>query len=180
MDDSLMTIVAIVLGAVMMFMFPLMSVSDRSDDISQLSAQNAVVEYVDNIRATGKLSLEGYTKFMETLSATGNSYDVEFDLRILDENPGKKAAQTDVEKIGENVYYTMYTTQVMEQINPDPNLYPNGRTLLLKEGDIISVSIKNTNTTIAQLLRNAFYKVTGSDTYQINASHGGIVTVNGK
>lgn len=180
MGDSLMTIVAIVLAAVLMFVFPLMSVSDRSDDISQLSVQNTTVEYVDNIRSTGKLSLEDYTKFVETLAATGNSYEVELELKVLDENPGKKAAQTDVEKIGENVYYTMYTTQIMEQINPDATQYPNGRTLLLKEGDIISVSVKNTNTTIAQLLRNAFYKVTGNDTYQINASHGGIVTVNGK
>lgn len=180
MGDSLMTIVAIVLAAVLMFVFPLMSVSDRSDDISQLSVQNTTVEYVDNIRSTGKLSLEDYTKFVETLAATGNSYEVELELKVLDENPGKKAAQTDVEKIGENVYYTMYTTQIMEQINPDPTQYPNGRTLLLKEGDIISVDVKNTNTTIAQLLRNAFYKVTGNDTYQINASHGGIVTVNGK
>lgn len=180
MGDSLMTIVAIVLAAVLMFVFPLMSVSDRSDDISQLSVQNTTAEYVDNIRSTGKLSLEDYTKFVETLAATGNSYDVELELKVLDENPGKKAAQTDVEKIGENVYYTMYTTQIMEQINPNATQYPNGRTLLLKEGDIISVSVKNTNTTIAQLLRNAFYKVTGNDTYQISASHGGIVTVNGK
>lgn len=180
MGDSLMTIVAIVLAAVLMFVFPLMSVSDRSDDISQLSVQNTTVEYVDNIRSTGKLSLEDYSKFVQTLASTGNSYDVEIELKVLDENPGKKAAQTDVEKIGENVYYTMYTTQVMEQINPDSNRYPNGRILLLKEGDIISVNVKNTNTTIAQLLRNAFYKVTGNDTYQINASHGGIVTVNGK
>lgn len=180
MGDSLMTIVAIVLAAVLMFVFPLMSVSDRSDDISQLSVQNTTVEYVDKVRSTGKLSLEDYSKFVQTLAATGNSYDVEIELKVLDENPGKKAAQTDVEKIGENVYYTMYTTQIMEQINPDSSRYPNGRTLLLKEGDIISVDVKNTNTTIAQLLRNVFYKVTGNDTYQINASHGGIVAVNGK
>ena len=50
----------------------------------------------------------------------------------------------------------------------------------LKEGDIISVKVKNTNNTIAQLLRNVFYRVVGNDTYQIAASHGGIVTVNGK
>ena len=52
--------------------------------------------------------------------------------------------------------------------------------MALKEGDIISVKVKNTNNTIAQLLRNVFYRVVGNDTYQIAASHGGIVTVNGK
>ncbi len=180
MGDTLITIVAIVLAAVLMFVFPLMTVSDRGDDISQLAVQNTTVEYVDSIRTTGKLSLQDYTKFVQTINATGNSFDVEIELKVLDENPGKKAAQTEVEKIGENIYYTMYTSQIMEQINPDPTTYPDGRTLALKEGDIISVKVKNTNNTIAQLLRNVFYRVVGNDTYQIAASHGGIVTVNGK
>ena len=41
MGDSLMTIIAILLAAVLMFVFPLMSMSDRSDDISQLSVKNS-------------------------------------------------------------------------------------------------------------------------------------------
>jgi len=185
MGDSLVTIATVVVAAVLMLGLPLSAVADRTDDISQQAVQNATVEYVDSIRTTGKLSLEDYTKFTETIAATGNSYDIEMQVKILDENIGKKAAQTEVEKIGENVYYVMYTSQVMEQINPiDPATgkakYPNGRTLLLKEGDIVSVSVKNTNTTIAQLLRNAMYKLTGNDTFQVGASHGGIVTINGK
>ena len=49
----------------------------------------------------------------------------------------------------------------------------------LKEGDIISVSVKNTNTTIAQILRNFVYRVTGNTSYQIAAQQSGIVTING-
>ena len=49
----------------------------------------------------------------------------------------------------------------------------------LKEGDMVSVTVKNTNQTIAQLLRNFFYQVAGDTSYQIAASHGGVVTVNG-
>ena len=180
MEDTLITVVAFVLGAVLMLGFPLATVANNADTMSQVSVQNSTVEYVDKIRTTGKLSLEDYTKFIQEISATGNSYDVEIEIKVLVENPGKKAAQTEVEKIGENVYYTMYTSQILEQINPDPAQYPNGRTLLLKEGDIVSVSVKNTNKTVAQLLRNAMYKVTGSETFQVNASHGGIVTINGK
>ena len=55
----------------------------------------------------------------------------------------------------------------------------NNTAYKLKEGDIFSVKVKNTNTTISQQLKNAFYKVTGNDTYQIAAQHAGIVTVNG-
>ena len=49
MGDTLITIVAIVLAALLMFVFPLMTVSDRGDDISQLAVQNTTVEYVDSI-----------------------------------------------------------------------------------------------------------------------------------
>ena len=43
MGDTVVTILAIVLAAVLMFIFPLMSVADRSDDVSQLSVQNSTI-----------------------------------------------------------------------------------------------------------------------------------------
>ena len=41
MGDSIITIIAIFLAAILMFIFPLMALSERSDDISQLSVQNS-------------------------------------------------------------------------------------------------------------------------------------------
>ena len=58
MGDSLITIIAIFLAAVLMFIFPLMSISERADDVSQLSVQTATTEFVDKVRTTGKLTLE--------------------------------------------------------------------------------------------------------------------------
>ena len=173
MGDSLITIVAIFLAAILMFIFPLMAVSERNDDVAELAIQTATVEYVDNIRSTGKMTLDGYTKYIQTIHSTGNTYDVDIMLKILDENPGVKTSQAETTKIGENVYYNLYTSQIMEELNNGNNKK------ILKEGDIVSVSVKNTNKTISQLLRNFFYSVTGEDTYQIAAQHGGIVTVNG-
>ena len=49
----------------------------------------------------------------------------------------------------------------------------------MKEGDIISVSVKNTNKTMAQTIRTAFYSITGSDTYQISAQSSGMVQATG-
>ena len=176
MGDTVITVIAIALAAVLMFVFPLMTMSDRTDDVSQLTVETATTEFVDDVRTTGKLSLDKYSKFVENISSTGNSYNVEMELKVLDENPGKKTAQTAYEKIGENVYYTEYTTQIMEDLNDASN----NNTKYLKEGDIVSVSVKNTNTTISQLLRNFFYRVTGNDSSTIGASNGGIVTVNGR
>lgn len=173
MGDTLITVIAIFLAAILMFVFPLMSISERNDDISLLAVQTATVEFVDNICSTGKITLENYKNYIQTLSATGNSYDVEMSVKVLDENPGKKGAETDVTKIGENVYYSIYTSQIEEELNTSLQKK-------LKEGDIVSVSVKNTNTTIAQILKNFFYSISGNDTYSIEASRSGVVMTNGK
>lgn len=172
MGDSLITIVAIFLAAILMFVFPLMSLSERTDDISQLAVQTATTEFVDDIRTTGKITLDDYEQFLSTITATGNSFEVDLLIQQLDENPGKKASQAEITKIGENLYYNIYTSQIEEELNE------SGRKIL-KEGDIVSVTVKNTNKTIAQLLRNFFYMVSGNDTYQILGQHSGVVAVNG-
>ncbi len=167
-----MTIIAIFLAAILMFVFPLMSMSDRTDDISQLLVETATTEFVDNVRSTGKLTLDDYDKYVQEISSTGNTYDVEMTAQILDENPGIKTTQAEITKIGENVYYNLYTTQIEDRLK-------SNSTLKLKEGDIFSVAVKNTNTTISQSLKNFFYKIAGNDTYQVAAQHAGMVTVNG-
>lgn len=175
MSDTLVTIIAIALAAILMFVFPLMTMSDRTDDVSQLTVETATTEFVDEVRTTGKITSDKYNKFIEAIGSTGNTYNVEMEVKILDENPGKKTTQTNKEKIGENVYYSVYTSQIEEKLKPE-----NGGVYKLKEGDIVSVSVKNTNQTLSQQLKNFFYTVVGNDTYTIAASHGGIVSATGK
>ena len=172
MGDSFIMIIAIVLAAILMFVFPLMSMSDRTDDMSQLTVQTATTEFVDDVRTTGKLTMADYSAFEQRVYATGNSYEIEMQLDSLDENPGKKTVQASNLKIGENVYYSIYTSQIMEEIS-------NKAALLMKEGDMFSTSVRNTNITLAQQLKNFFYTVAGNDTYTIAAEHGGYVTTNG-
>ena len=176
MGDSLITIFAIILAAILMFVFPLMSMSDRSDDISQLTVKTATTEFVDNVRTTGRLSMDNYSAFEQEISATGNSYDIEMEVKVLDENPGKKTTQASSTKIGENVYYSMYTSQILDTIAPGDG---TTKVLALKEGDMFSTSVRNTNTTLSQQLKNFLYTVAGNDTYKIAAEHGGYVTANG-
>ena len=172
MADSAMTVVAIFLAAILMFIFPLMTMADNTDEVTTLTVQTATEEFTDNIRVTGQLTQDDYDSFLLTLSSTGNSYDVEITVQVLDENPSKKTT-SETQTIGDNVYYTLYTTQVLEELADDDG------TLVLKEGDIVSVSVENTNTTIAMQLRNFMYKVTGNSSSSIAASASGIVTVTG-
>lgn len=174
MSDTFIIIIAIFIAAVLMLVFPLMTLADRNDEITQLTVQTATSELVDEIRRTGKLTEDQYNNFVSSIASTGNAYDVEMQFRILDENPSKKTSQTSgTTIIGENVYYSVYTTQIEEKLG-------STGAYILKEGDIVSISVKNRGSTLAQTLRNVYYRVTGNETYTIFASSSGTVTVNGK
>lgn len=175
MGDSFVTIIAIFLAAMLMFVFPLMSVSEKSDNISQLTVQTATTDFVDKVRTTGELTLDDYDKYIQTITSTGNAFDVELMVQIMDENIGVKTTQAETTKIGENIYYNLYTSQLKSVLKDNKK-----HKITLKEGDRVSVTVKNTNTTIAQTLRNFFYRIAGNDTYQIAVQYAGIVTVNGK
>lgn len=173
MNDTVMAVIAIFLAAILMFIFPLMSTADRSDDISQQAVQTATTEFVDNIRSTGKITEDKYDSFVSKIAETGNSFDVEIEAQKLDDSARKKTTQASSSKVGENNYYSEYTSQIESTIS-DNGEYE------LKEGDIVSVTVKNTNKTMGQVLKNFFYRVTGNDTYNIAAQHSGIVNVNAK
>lgn len=172
MDDILTSIIGIAIAAVLMFIFPLMSMSDRADDISQLTVKIATTEFVDDIRQSGKITLDRYTQFTDNISTTGNTYNVEMEVRILDENPSRKMVES-TNRPEENVYYSVYNSQIESVLDKEKDYY-------LKEGDIVTVSVKNTNQTIAQQLKNFFYTVVGKDTYTIAASHSGMITATGR
>lgn len=167
-----MTVIAIFLAVILMFLFPMLSVSERTDDISQLAVSTAVTSFVDNSRSIGKITVANYEKLVNALNATGNSYAIEMEVKVLDENVGKKTAWTNREVIGENVYYSVYTSQILEVLLADKDY-------LMKEGDVLFCSAKNDNTTISQTLRSVFYSISSNNSYQVGADHSGIVTATG-
>lgn len=172
MSDSAMTVLAIFLAAILMFIFPLMSVSERNDDIAQMAVQTSTTEFVDQARTKGVLTLDNYDAFVQEISATGNSYEIGIEIQRMDENPGKKLAQAASDKIGENIYYSIYTSQIEDLLETDEKVN-------LNEGDIITVTVKNTNQTIGQMFKNFFYSIGGTNTSQIEAQHSGVVTSSG-
>ena len=173
MSDTLITIVAIGLSAILMFVFPVITMADRVNTASQTDIETMTSEFINEVKTTGKLTSERYSKFLENLTSTGNAYDVSLEFKIIDENPGKKALQEAKDKIGENVYYSVYTTQIEEVLDKSEGVY------YLKEGDIVSATVRNTNLTLAQQMKSFFYSVSGSDIYTIQASQSGLVTTTG-
>lgn len=174
MSDTVVTVLAIFLVAILMFIFPLMSTSDRADDITTQAVDSATTDFVDEIRSTGKITQQNYDNFIQVLGSTGNSYEVEMEVQVLDDNPGKKVTEAEYTKVGENYYYSEYTTQILDEINSDTGA------MYLKQGDLVTVSVKNTNRTIGTILRDFFYSITGNNSATVTATHSGIVSVNGR
>ncbi len=175
MGESLTMVVAIFLAAIMMFVFPMMAMSEQNDNIAELNVQTIISEFVNTSRNTGKITADSYNKLVADLYSTGNTYDITMEIQVLDENPAKKAniMQGSETKIGENIYYSIYTTQILEELEEKNEKYMN-------EGDILTVTAANTNNTISQMLKNFFYSLSGNDAYSIAGSASGIVTVTGR
>ena len=168
MEDNASAILAIVLAAIIMFGYPLITMARKTDKAAQIVVESSTDEYVDTIRTKAIIKQSDYEAFLSKISSTGNAFDIEFELQRLDENASKRATQGSTSKQTKNTYATYYTTQVMQMIQDGDGV------LLLKEGDIITVKVKNVNTTIFQQLTK--YVGENSVAGKIVASSSGIIT----
>ena len=159
-----------------MFIFPLMTMADRTDEITQLAVETALAETADKVRRTGELTWDDYDKLVQDISATGNAYDISMTRIVRDENEAKKTAQAVAEKIGEDEAFTQFTSQIIDQLLGDEE---KGE-VIFNAGDMFSIAAKNSSTTLSQELKNFLYKVTGNDNYVIAAEKSVLVEVDGK
>lgn len=172
MSDTLITIIGIFLAAILMFVFPLMTVSSTQDDISQVAVQTLVEEFVNNAAAKGKITQDDYNAFISRLYATGNTYDVQLEHKIMTTNPNKGAS----DQLGENLYYSVYNSAIID--STETGIYYKDE-YLMKKGDYIIATVKNTNITIASQVKNFLYSIVGNDTYTIAASGSALVVNTG-
>lgn len=172
MSDTLITIIGIFLAAVLMFVFPLMTVTNTQDDISQVAVQSLVAEFVNNAATKGKITQDDYDTFLSKLYATGNTYDVQLEHKIMTSNPNKGAD----DQLGENLSYSVFNLTI---VDGDNGVYGSKGEYLMKKGDYLICTVKNTNTTIASQIKNFLYSIVGKDTYTIAASDSAPVTNTG-
>ena len=183
MQNSASTIIALFVAGILLFIVPLVTLTDRCDNVAQENVRLIVEEFVTEVKNTGKLTRAQFQEFENKLDSTGNnSYDIEIEVQYLDENPGKKTSQANYTKIGENVYYAEYTTQILKRLGIKTNnedADQKNDVLILKEGDIITVEVNNSNSTAGQSLKSSFIGFSNAGEYAISASASGMVTVNG-
>ena len=170
MSDSFVTIILILIAAVMLFMVPMIAVSHRKDVVSTQTVQAAINEFVDSTRKTGKVTQEEFSNLVQTLETTGETYEVNININNIDENPSKKDTSSVVDqvKIGENIYYTEYTTQV------EKKLEENNGEIKLSTGDFVTVDVENKSQTMYQGFKKLLYSIVDTSP-QISGTYGGMV-----
>ncbi len=173
MQNSTSTLVALFVAAFFIFIVPLVTLTTRNDNVVQENVKLIVEEFVTDVKNTGEITKEKYENFENKLLATGNTYNIDMEVKYLDENPGKKLTQANYTKIGENVYYSEYTSQILNKLDST-----SGK-ITLKEGDRIYVEVSNENSTAAQTIKSSFLSFSNEGEKVIKADSSGMVTVNG-
>lgn len=183
MKDITITIIAIVVAGAVIFLVPLMTFLDRVDNVTQEKVQLIVDEFVAEITNTGKMTRAMYQNLVNELESTGNTYDIEMEFHILDENAGVKTSQANYLKIGENLYLVYTDTQKLPEIGikVDGNTTVNttNDTVLFNKGDKIYIWIQSENSTDSQTYKSSILGFSNANEYAISADGHGMVKVNG-
>lgn len=176
---SVILVVAVV--GVLLFIVPLVTLEGRVDNVTQQKVQQIIEEATAEVANTGVLTRAQYQDVENRLAATGKTYDLSVEAKILDENPGKKQAQANYTKIGENVYFVEYTTQVLPQIGiktGSETVSSANDTKIFKPGDIISFSATSQDS-VAQDMKGSFLGFSNAGEEVISASSSAMCTVYG-
>lgn len=170
-EFSLGTWFLIIFGIVLVVIFPLMAISNTQDDIAQVAVQSLVSEFVNKEATKGKVTATDFNELLAKLDATGNSYDVQLEHKIMTSNPNKG----NKDQLGENLYYSVYNSDIIEGSR---GIYANNE-YTMKKGDYFICVVKNTNQTIGSQILSSIFPV-GKNTYRIAASSTALVVNTGK
>ena len=107
MDDILTSIIGIGIAAVLMFIFPLITMSDRTDDISQLTVEIATTEFVDDIRYKLKTGSDAETTLLEIdkYSVTDEDTTPKYRARLWNVAIEISSNAGDSAKVNYNIHY---------------------------------------------------------------------------
>ena len=165
MSDTFITVIAVMVLAVIMFVSPLMATAKQNDSMTQTAVQSIVSDFVNTSAKEGKITRNNYDNLMQKLYATGNSYDLELEVRVFDVNPME---DNNGDEIGQNIYYSEFTSTILNKIMSEDE-YP------LKKGSYLKAKVTNSNVTMGTILKNFIFSVMGKDTIAIEVSESTLV-----
>ena len=170
--------VSVIILVIFIFMVIPMYELERQDSISQSYVTSSTVDFVENVRKQGRITQDMYNNFIEILSSTGNTYDVEIVHTHTIVNPTKDEDGTITTKYYDDI---VYTDEIMGILfgglddDYEQKYVAAGKVLgeyRMYKGDRISVVVKNRNITGATRMHNVIYH-TKLPNVSIYATYGG-------
>lgn len=77
MEDNIQTIIAVIISAFLLFIFPVYMAYEKKDDISYALAMRYTQDLVDEVRNKGYITRDMYEDYRVKLGVTGNTYDIQ-------------------------------------------------------------------------------------------------------
>lgn len=180
MKDNLSIVILMIIFVMLIVFFPLYNYFERQDDMSYNLVLRETTTFVDKVLSNGYISNDTYQEFLDSLSNTGNLYDVQLEAhkRIItsDTQNNAKGYKDYIEQ-----YEIDYNDDILS-IHPTKNnanltnKQIKGGIYTLEVGDQFYVKLKNSSTTMAGAIFNAI--ISTSSTERIVVNYGGIVKNN--
>ncbi|WP_322906724.1 hypothetical protein [Paenibacillus campi] len=176
MSNAIMKIFAALLALLLMGIWPLYTAYSSQDHSSQIVVLNAVTRFVDRVRDKGYISPPMMQAFKDQLFLTGNTYHIEMEHQHKRYDP-----VYDDEAQFQHTYQVHYEGYYNNQI--EARLFPVGndnandpaRLYKLNQGDFFSVTVKNTNRTMATLMGDLLFGGSNAPNEKIVVPYGGMV-----
>lgn len=169
MQDIAITIIVIIIAAILLFVFPLMATAENKNEVDLDYVQSSTTNFVNASASKGMITLETLDTLKQKLSTTGNTYDVNIEISRKTDDVGKKNSWTTGANLGEGAFFTLQSTQIVEQLE-------DAGQFKLNIGDTLTVKVENSSRTMASTLKSAILGVTESSKAEITASASALVT----
>ncbi len=161
-NSTPIVIIGIVVALGIMFLFPLIAMTEQHDDMALTQAQTIVNEFVNKVATNHEFSQLDVDNLQLSLASTGYAWDPEITIQQLEENAAKKANGATVQ-VGDGAYVSIYMTQILNQLAANKNIK-------LNSGDTITLKATLVSTKRSDEFKNSFYKFTGNEKDSVQAS----------
>lgn len=170
MYEEAITPVTYAVCIVFVIFFGIAALCVRMDANAQTYCNDAIVEFVDQSRASGYISAEAYIEMMTRINETNNVYNVSIVHKSMTLVPNTDEYGNDLGGVT-HAYNTYYKDEILDYIFSDDGMdgYHN---YALKNGDYLKVSFEITEPTFATKLVTFFSTHTPKTIY---GSYGGYV-----
>lgn len=177
--NAISKIVAAILAVLLLYLYPISDSYEKQDEISYMTANKLVVNFVDAVRNKGYVTPMMYNDLVQALNLTGNTFDIQLEHQHKRYNPiYTDPANSATFQAAFNIDYDgYYHEQIVSVLYPN-NTLPlddSSRMYKLTVGDYFGAIVKNTNRTNATLIRDFLNQSNTGNNTRIHIPYGGMV-----